>query len=270
MEYKKNLDMHVHTDNSPDGVHSAIFMCEQAELKGLRCVAFTDHCEVDAYKKDGYEKLMFQSYFAVAKAKSVFSGKLIVLQGIELGQPVYDTELAQKIIEKYKYDIVVGAIHNLRDMQDFYYLDYNEHNPDELLERYFNEIYEMVKWNSFDVLAHLTYPLRYITGEKGIRVDIKKYSGIIDEILILLARNKKALEINTSGLRQKINALLPEEDIIRKFKELGGEYVTVGSDAHNSHDIGANISEGMAAARASGFKNITLYQNRMPVPVPIE
>ncbi|MCR4925192.1 MAG: histidinol-phosphatase HisJ family protein [Clostridiales bacterium] len=262
--------MHVHTDNSPDGNHSAIFICEQAQLKGLRAIAFTDHCEVDAYKKDGYDKSMFQAYFDITKAKSIFKGNLIVLTGIELGQPAYDKELAEKILSLYKYDIVIGSIHNLRNKEDFYFLDYKENNVDELLEEYFKEVYEMVKWNGFDTLAHLTYPLRYIKGENGIDVDMGKYMDIIDEILKLLAKNGKALEINTSGLRQKINSLLPDEDIIKRFKSFGGEFVTIGSDAHYANDVGAGVFDGMATARACGFENVTLFQKRFPVTVPIE
>lgn len=270
MVYKRVLDMHVHTDNSPDGNHSAIFMCEQAELKGLRGVAFTDHCEVDAYKRDGYEKSMFQAFFEVSKAKSVFAGQLLVMRGIELGQAIYDIPLAEKILSKYEYDVVIGSLHNLKDMDDFYCIDYNKYDANELLDRYFNDLYELTKWNGFDILAHLTYPLRYIVGEHGIEVDMKKYSDIIDEILKLLAQNGKALEINSSGLRQKINELLPNESIIKRFKELGGEYITVGSDAHYAHDIGANLFDALSTARACGFKEVTLFQNRFPVSVPIE
>ena len=90
--YKNIVDLHVHTDNSFDGNHSATFFCEKAEMMDLRAVAFTDHCEVDQYRgDDNYEKRMFQAFFEVSKVRSAFRGKLLILNGIELGQPFLKT-----------------------------------------------------------------------------------------------------------------------------------------------------------------------------------
>ena len=116
----------------------------------------------------------------------------------------------------------------------------------------------------------MTYPLRYIVGEHGIEVDMSKFSDKVDEILTLLVENEKALEINTSGLRQKLGATMPEETVVRHFKQLGGEFVTVGSDAHYAKDIGAGIDVAIGIAQRSGFDCVTLFQNRMPVQIPIE
>lgn len=122
-EYKKRMDMHTHTDNSPDGNHSTMYLCECAEQTGLRAIAFTDHCEVDAYYKDHYDRAAFQAYFEVVKARSVFRGRLIVAAGIELGQPAYDPALAEQILSKFDYDVVIGSVHNLRGRKDFYFME---------------------------------------------------------------------------------------------------------------------------------------------------
>ena len=99
---------------------------------------------------------------------------------------------------------------------------------------------------------------------------MSKFSDKVDEILSLLVKNEKALEINTSGLRQKLGKTMPEEDVVRRFKQLGGEFVTVGSDAHYAKDIGAGVDVGMEIAQRSGFACVTLFQNRQPVQIPIE
>ena len=113
-------------------------------------------------------------------------------------------------------------------------------------------------------------PLVVFVGEHGIEVDMSKFSDKIDEILTLLVENEKALEINTSGLRQKLGTTMPEETVVRHFKQLGGEFVTVGSDAHYAKDIGAGIDVAIEIAQRSGFDCVTLFQNRMPVQIPIE
>lgn len=271
MGYNKLLDMHTHTDNSPDGSAAIMYMCEVAQQKGLRAIAFTDHCEVDDYKQNkNAPKRIKQSYFESVKARSVYMGRLIVSSGVELGQPTYDTKTAEEIISKYKFDIVLAAIHNLRDGEDFYFMDFSTQNIDEIMTQYFKEILGVAKWDKFDSLVHLTYPIRYITGKYGLDVDLKKYSDYTDEILKVLAQNGKALEINTSGLRGALKDTMPTKDIIKRFKELGGERITIGSDAHKAKDIGCGVEQAMGIAVDCGFNFITLYQNRVPIMIPIE
>lgn len=264
------IDTHVHTDNSPDGHHSAMYMCECADMAGLRAIAFTDHVETDAYRRDHYDRAALQSFIDVSKARSAFCGKLLVCTGIELGQPMYDVSTAEKIITDLPYDFVMASVHNFKDEKDFMYLDYSELDVTDVLNRYFDELIKLARWAKFDSLAHLTYPLRYIVGDHKIEVDMDKFSDKIDEILTLLVQNGKALEINTSGLRKELRRTMPEENVVRRFRLLGGEMVTVGSDSHDAKDIGAGVSEGMEIAKRSGFDSVTLFQNRTPVQIPIE
>ena len=272
-EYKKRMDMHTHTDNSPDGNHSTMYLCECAEQTGLRAIAFTDHCEVDAYYKDHYDRATFQAYFEVVKARSVFRGRLIVAAGIELGQPAYDPALAEQILSKFDYDVVIGSVHNLRGRKDFYFMEYDsftDSDLDAMVEEYLKELLTMVQWGGFDILAHLTYPLRYMVGENHSNVSLNRHSDLIDEILRQAARSGKALEINTSGLRQPLGETLPTLPYVRRFREFGGEYVTVGSDAHYAEDLGKGVNEGMKVAQEAGFSHVTLFQSRTPLPIPIE
>ncbi len=272
MSYKNIVDQHVHTDNSFDGNHSAMFLCETACMKGLRAVAFTDHIEIDHYLSDNFDRTAIQSYFEAAKARSAFSGKLLVCCGIELGQPTYDILTAEKLLSSMQYDIVVGSIHNLRDRQDFSYLNYDEPECDcyTLLEEYFNEVLLLAEWGGFDTLAHLTYPLRYMIGNYGKMLDMTRFDDIIDKILKTLVQNGKALEINTSGLRQPYGVTLPEESIVQRFHDLGGEYITIGSDAHFAEHLGAGIPQGIEIAKNCGFNYITLFQTRYPTCIQVE
>ncbi len=273
MSYSKILDLHTHTDNSFDGHHSTMFLCESAELTGLRGIAFTDHVEIDCFHRDGHDRRAVQSYFETIKARSAFTGKLLVFAGVELGQAVYDIPTAEKLIASLNYDIVLGSIHNLRDMPDFCFLKYRKYNSaeiDNLLKEYFREEQLLADWGKADSIAHLTYPLRYICGEYGIAVNIGDYSNQIDGILKSIIKSGMALEINTSGLRQNLGKTMPDEDIIARYHELGGELITIGSDAHYAADLGAGIPDGMEIAKHCGFDKITFFQNREPIQIPIE
>ncbi len=272
MSFKNLIDLHTHTDNSFDGHHSTMFLCETAYMNGLRAIAFTDHLEMDAFYKGGFDRTAIQSYFEVAKARSAFNGKLLVCVGAELGQAVYDKQVSEKLLETMKYDFVIGAIHNLPEIDDFYYMNFDDESIDymALLEQYFDWELKLAQWAKFDTLAHLTYPLRYIVGNYKKPVDMSKFSEIIDEILITLIKNEKSLEINTAGLRQPIGITSPDEGIIRRYKELGGKLITIGSDAHYAEHLGAGIDKGYELALRCGFDKIAVYQNRTPTLVPIE
>ncbi len=270
--YKNIVDLHVHTDNSFDGNHSATFFCEKAEFMDLRALAFTDHCEVDQFRGDSqYEKRIFQAFFEISKVRSAFRGKLLVLNGIELGQPAFDVDVAEDIIRRYDYDQIIASVHNLRGGEDFYFMEnLTMEEAEKLLNEYFNEILIMVEWGNFDVLAHLTYPLRYFYSQSNLEIDLEKFKVQIDKILTILADKEKALEINTAALRQPLNKLSPEVDIIKRFKELGGKYVTVGSDAHYAEHLAADIDMAYNAALEAGFESITFFQKRIPMQMKIE
>lgn len=272
MAFKNIVDLHTHTDNSFDGNHSTMFLCENACMKGIRAIAFTDHLEMDVFLKNNFDRTAIQSFFETAKARSAFSGKLIVCVGAELGQAVYDTAVSDKLLSMMKYDFVIGAIHNLPNIQDFYYMDFSDESIDymDLLSQYFEWELKLAQWDGFDTLAHLTYPLRYIVGNYGKPVDMSKFSEIIDEILLTLIKNKKSLEINTAGLRQPIGITSPDESIIRRYKQLGGELITIGSDAHYAEHLGAGIEQGYELALKCGFDKVALYQGRNPTLIPIE
>jgi histidinol-phosphatase (PHP family) len=272
MPFKNRLDLHTHTDNSFDGNHSAIFLCETAVEQGLRAVAFTDHVEMDFYREQSFDRTAKQSYFEAVKARSAFRGKLIVCAGLELGEPTYNLPEAEALLQLYSYDIVLGSIHNLRGKKDFWFLpyaDYDDAAIAALLHEYFDELLALAQWGKFDVLSHLTYPLRYICGEHGFQVDVMDYAGQIDAVLAAAVQNQLALEINTSGLRQKLGKTMPDEYFVRRFKELGGARITIGSDAHYAEHLGAGLEAGMELALRCGFTHTTLYQGREPVQVEI-
>jgi len=254
-KYPLYLDSHTHSDSSPDGAHSVTFMCESAVAKGVRGLCITDHCEANAYQQDHYDVTIRQSLFETAKARSVFSEQLLVTFGIELGQALEAPEAAAHAL-RYFYDFVLGSLHSLPGEEDFYFLTYTPENIPDYLNRYFGELLKLAETGDFDSLAHIFYPLRYM-GE----VDITPYRGVIDGILSALARREKALEINTSAGKR----VEPPVWVLRRFRELGGKYITVGSDSHNRNDIIAGFDEAFDRAREAGFTEYAFYVRREPV-----
>ena len=269
MAFSCICDCHIHTRCSFDGSDSAAMMCQAAERAGLYAITITDHCECNNYFKDGCYESVRSSYLEAHQAASSFHKRLRVYAGIELGQPMQALSIAEQTLSAADYDFVLGSVHNIRGKEDFYFLDYQEENVYALLDAYLDEVLEMVEWGGFDSLAHLTYPLRYIVGEYGIQIDYSRYDHKVTKILQRLAQKEKALEINTSGLRQKIGRTLPTLHLVRRFREYGGKYVTLGSDAHSWKDVGAGIQEGMKVAAEAGFTHYTIFEKRIPKLIPL-
>ncbi len=268
MKYKSVFDMHTHTFNSPDGNDFAILICEKAFLKGLTAIALTDHFEIPEINEGYYEPALKQGYYDMIKAKAVYEKEFDVIMGIELGGAIYDVDYAKNLLSTYKFDFVLNSLHGVTGT-DYHLTDYTVQDYRPLLTEYFAVLLAQCKLDLFDSLAHLDYPARYVKLA-GIPCDLTQFAEQIDEILKFLAENGKALEINTSGLFAHFRSTLPEYFIIKRFKELGGEFITTGSDAHTSDHIGRGLEDAMELMETAGFSYVTYYKNRKPIPVRIE
>lgn len=273
----KLTDCHTHTSFSVDSEADIVEMIERACSLGLAAYAVTDHAECNRwYSAEHYTddpvypyyefgKAFEESVSAVSSLKEKYSGSLNLICGIEMGQATHNFEVAEKIVSDSRLDFVIGSMHQLPRTEDFAFLDYDAMSSDEiyaLAERYFTEIHKLCTWGKFDVLGHLTYLLRYIKCRGGIDLELKRFDDIIAESLRLLAHNGKGLEINTSGYRQGYGDSFPDIKYVRLFHDLGGELVSVGSDAHTVEDLGSGIEKGAQTAYDAGFRRLCHFKAR--------
>lgn len=268
-------DCHTHSKWSFDGCETTDDMCKQAIKLGIDVLTITDHCEVNGWTTPedsefgDFSRLIPKSIDHMKESQIKYSGKLKLLRGIELGQAMQDLKSADIALSLDDFDFVLGSVHNVRNTKDFYWLEYTEESAKELLNIYFDEVLEVAQWNKFDSLAHLTYPLRYITGVHKIEIDISEYLPVIDKIFTTLIENNKALEVNTSGLRQEIGVPMPDEFLLRRYYSLGGRLITIGSDAHKVADLGKGINETLQLLKKIGFESYYYFEKHNPVAVPI-
>ena len=275
----KLVDCHTHTQFSVDSAANITQMIEKAISLGLAAYAVTDHCECNRwYPESHYEDTHFYRFFnfgdnfeksvsAVTSLKEKYKDKLNLICGVEMGQSLQDIEIAQKIVSDKRLDFVIGSLHQVTNNEDFAFIDYNSYTAEsiyELLEQYFREVYDMCVWGKFDVLGHLTYTLRYIKGSFGFDADISRFDDIISESFKALISNGKGIEINTSGLRQAYGDTFPSLRYVRLFRELGGEIISIGSDAHTVEELGKGINQGADIAKQAGFDYICFFRERKP------
>ena len=263
-------DFHMHTEASEDSDAPVRSMCDAAVKCGVDIIAVTDHVEMTDFFKNGYDIAAEESWAYAAEVQAPYAGKLRIAKGIELGQPLYDPALAQKVLEAHPYDFILGSLHKRGDEVDYYFYDYTGKDVGEVMDLYFDAVYDMVAWGGFHSLAHLTYPFRYVPEEKR-PADYSRWQERIDRILRSLAGQGLALEINTSGMRNpKLRCAHPDLPLVRRFRELGGERITVGADAHKPEDVGAHIRDGLRIAWEAGFRYTAVYFEGRPEMLKIE
>lgn len=257
-------DYHLHTTNSTDGKSSLLDVCRSAITKGIREIAITDHFEPTANDKayEFYQPKLFSS--EVENAKKFFKGMLDIKYGIELGQPHIYPEFSEKIINEYPFDFVLASAHKMIGDVDFGDIDYTKEDHHKYFTKYLDNLKELVQWGQFDCVAHFDLVKRYC-ARAGIIINLMdKYQDKFSDILKDIIQKGKGIEINTSGLRQFSTGFMPDFDIVSLYRELGGEIITVGSDAHQAKDVGEGIFEAIEMLSALGFEHISTFEKRQP------
>lgn len=263
------LDYHMHSLNSTDAHDEISALCAKAIARGLQEIAITDHFEPSAGHED-YPEYDGRKYFAeIAEARRRFVGKLSIKSGVELGQPHLFPKYSLQLLEDYPYDYVLGSAHRMPDNVDFGQVHYTQENLATYCASYLTELKALAQWGHYDCLGHLDLVKRYAANYR-LRANLMDYQEQLAEILRIVIDKGKGIEVNTSGLRQSSQECLPDLDIIRLYKELGGEIITVGSDAHWAEDVGKGIQEGLERLKKAGFKYVSVYTNRQPAMIKIE
>ncbi len=253
-------DCHVHTTYSFDGISTLTQQLDRADELGLSVIAITDHLDTvpDAFEKERKNHLARAD--EIEKVRHKYPN-LKILCGLEIGQAVHYPSLTEEYLGMYKWDFILGSIHNLRNREDFYFSDFTESDPDAAYSLYLDEILETVEMGAFDSLAHLTYPLRYIVGRDGIEMPYEKYKKRYDEILSLLIEKGKALEINTTAIKNG-GTPSPEIEIIKRYSEIGGRLITLGSDAHEAKYLTSDFETVRKMLAETKIKSYVYFENR--------
>lgn len=256
-------DYHIHSEFSFDSSSSLKDICDEAIKKGLKEIAITDHIDCNAEKiglLNAYDAQ--KAEYAVAEIKEEYKDSLTVIYGAEFGQVSECPDIAEKYLSEYDFDFVLGSVHNLPDCPDFFHINYAGMFDCEInyqFKRYLEELKKTVLFGGIDSMAHLFYPVRYIE-ERGRKINFKLFEEDILSILSLMAERDIALEINVKGFR-KDQGPNPDENTVKSFISLGGNNITVGSDAHTPDVVGCNISDGYNIIKKFGLDYISVMRN---------
>ncbi|PKM74333.1 MAG: histidinol phosphate phosphatase [Firmicutes bacterium HGW-Firmicutes-16] len=265
------IDYHIHSTCSGDGHNTMLEMALASRKKGVSQLCFTDHCDLDEFmtgtpdpdcfcKRETMLEMYRQTVAAVPS-------DIKILLGLELGEGNHDREQAKSIAASEELDFILGSIHNLKGKPDFYGSEYRgDDYSQSIIDNYMDELIELSLLDCFDVMAHIGYPSRYIKkGGKKVEISTRTYGEKLTVLLKNLIERGKGIEINCSGFRTPPGGgSLPSVDVLRLYKELGGEIITVGSDAHKVDNAGVGLAEGFDILRDLGYKYVTVFEKRKP------
>ena len=259
-------DTHMHTHFSVDSDANPCEMAQTAITKGLDGICFTDHLDLtELLSTSDSLPLDLKSYFAEIKdLQSKFQNALPIQFGIEIGfQPFLKEELP-KIIDSYPFDFVIGSSHLIHG-EDPYYPEYFYGKvEDEAYLEYFESILDnLAVFDCFDVYGHLDYIVRYGPNTNKF-YSYEKYKDILDKILRTIIQKGKGIEINTGGFKYGLGHPNPTEEILTRYRELGGEIITIGADAHTPEHIAFDFHKIPQLLTDCGFRYYTVFKERKP------
>lgn len=264
------MDYHVHTNHSIDGLMTMEALCEASIANGLDEICITEHTdfghpvpEVDAPPN------MDNWYADIARVRALYP-KLTIRAGLEIG----DNPRCREAIKPWHFskplDFRLLSLHLVDNVDPYQPEFYQGREQSELYRRYVEcKLESALAWDpdTFDAIAHLGYCAKfapYPAAERPLR--LRHAPEALDALLSYLAQNGKALEINTSGMRT-MGECIPDREILERFKALGGEFITIGSDAHRTEDVGRYLDDACAMAKSCGIRYAVTFEQRRPIPV---
>lgn len=261
-------DMHIHSQHSHDSTCPISESAESALKKDISVIAITDHCDIQYYTERDMPGCISGSVKETLETAEQFKGKLKILKGIEIGEGIWNEKYTKEILSSHNFDVIISSVHAVRyknHTNPYSTIDFSSWSFEEIdryMNTYFDDVLEMLEKIDCDIMAHLTCPLRYINGKYNKNIDSRKYESKICRILQFIIDNSIALEINTSGIGTPYNNFMPDEWIIKKFRDMGGRLITLGSDAHISANLGNGFDEAIKLLKKYGFTGYYYYENR--------
>ena len=255
-------DLHLHSEFSFDSYTDPEENIKAAIKNKVKIMAFTDHmdnfCQND---RDIFFDL--EKYFStIYKFREKYKNQIKILAGVEVGLACENADKINQFIDENPFDFIIGSIHAVEFKDIWSNRKIIEENPKYYFRKYYQYMLESIKsCKNFSVLGHIDYIDRYIK-DKSVIPDFSFYEDLIEEILKELVKTNRGFEYNTAGFRNDLTHANPKDKILEKYKNLGGNIITLGSDSHFPDTISYKIDDGIKHLKDLGFDHISYFENK--------
>lgn len=266
-------DYHTHTHLSSDSDALPEAQVQAAVRAGLKYLCFTDHHDIDfpeVYEIPGNFLTDMDRYRSeLLPLREKYRDQISLHYGIELGLMPDLGEKPAQFLQQFPFEYVIGSTH-LVDRLDIYYPEYWEDKTEKqgILRYYEDTLQNVQNFDCFDCYGHLDYIVRYSpTQTAGYRM--ADYQEVIDEILRTLIAKGKGIECNTAGYKYGLGRPNPDAELLKRYRELGGEILTIGSDGHKPEHIAYDFAKLPELLESCGFRYYTIFKDRKPEFLPV-
>lgn len=270
-------DYHVHTSFSTDSTAAPAAQIEALIAKGITEICITDHHDIGYHAEEPgdfstelpFRLNPYEYYQEILRLSQKYSSQARISIGVELGlRPDYHHSI-EDFAELCDWDFIIGSTHVVDGIDPYYPAFWKGQTKQASLLRYFQATLENLEHlDCFDVYGHLDYIVRY-APDKTTGYRAADYQDVIDEILKKLIAKGKGLECNTAGLRHALPETNPCRDILTRYRELGGEILTIGSDGHKPEHLAYCFRQMPEYLSSCGFRYYTVFHNRKPEMLPL-
>lgn len=256
------FDYHMHSTVSFDGHSPAPEMAMAAKTMGLKEICFTDHLDYDPLGP--IDKYTFDTDVYNAAYDHLDVPGIKIRKGMEFGMLPDNADRLQLDLQRRSFDFVIGSVHIAQDLDIYFEPYWRDKTIDQAERIHLEQTLSCVQaHDEFDVLGHMTYISKVGHNPQKRPVDYDAYRELVDAIFMELIRKDKGLEVNTSGVAV-CGQVLPHDVYLRRFKELGGKIVTVGSDAHDTKRVGEYCND-VCDMLKDIFGYVCTFENRQPI-----
>lgn len=277
------FDNHNHSQFSFDGKRTSVEKSARMALSnGISGVAFTDHCDYFVPEmKASYENLVPETFDIEAQQQEIDRIQMILddekgaqavrlLKGIEVGMHEDCHDRIRQTLDGNNFDQVIASVHYLDGTDPFYGGYYEGKDWKEAYGHYLETILQEMLWlKDFDILGHYDYVVRYAPYPQTSLL-YRDFSDILDEMFKYLIHEGKALEINTKSYQNYHGREVSiDTDVLSRYREMGGEIISLGSDSHDPERVGHNFTKTAALLKSLGFRWTAHYENRRLVQLPL-
>lgn len=259
-------DFHIHSTNSFDGKNTIDDICKKAIGEGLKEICFTEHFSINPYATT-YNFLNIDIYNEeIENSIYIYEGKIKIRKGLEICEPHINKEILVNTIAPMNLDFIIGSLHNINEVKFRKFIEGKTNKA--AYEEYFKEVYNLALLGEMDILGHLDLLKRYAFQSLS-NYSFKEFKYIISSILKVLIDRNIGIEINSSGERNEVSEFFPKIEILKLYKSLGGQIITIGSDSHDDYNIGYGFDSSYLLLKEIGFKYFYTYEKRKEIPVKI-
>ncbi len=258
------FDFHIHSNVSFDGNDSIDSIAGEAAAAGLKEICFCEHVEPShTYEIDWDGYIDFDGYTRqISLARAKYPG-LLIRQGIEAGLSNSSAGQISEYLKDKPIDFVIASQHIIAGEDPYFPSFFEGKTREEAETLYLQDLLESIKaFDEYNVVGHIGYVCHY--APYNAPLSYSDHRELIDRILQTAISAGKGIEVNASGY-YKYNEPMPTPDIIRRFLELGGEIITVGSDAHFKEVVGAKYKETIGLLKSLGVKSVCTFESMKPV-----